>query len=495
MFLLMNHQSMVSSATMLLILGTSSCLFGAIDGAEVCPPVPDTGCAVCGVDKCVSNDDVALNVPGFPPTTCAGLQTIGLAGGIPAELCALVPGFISSDCGCVNDISVDPSDDDEELNPDQLLACNFGAETLTDYYGKSIPQTCIDMPSVGADGTATVEQRCYYTYVPTSCSSEDQKVPLVLDIHGANSCPLRSSTYTGWWEKAEEECFVVVWPSGEKRDETYAVNCFNVPGLAVDSDFGTEEGNNVLTAPCCCRDITGAPIADKVDDAQFLKAVIDAVLKDFESPTNLDVTSLSLDEDRVYLAGHSNGCIASLAVAALYSDTIAAVACHAGYLSTPYAADYSNAPVPTWLVHGVQDLVIEYEGISAPTPFGDVGIWSFPQITNYISQQNECSSSSEAPINDDTGAVAGTVFTGENCKNGATVEGVTLFESGHLPYNTPYPQFDYLGGSKTTIDTTALAWEFLSGKARAPAPTQAPTQALTSKHQKKAKKAAKGSRN
>jgi len=440
------------------------------DPVSLCAPVPEGGCSICGTGKCVSIPDAIFEFPGEPATTCGNLQTLGYLGGIAAEECAFIPGFIPQ-CGCSDDGSPPaPTDDDEPFLADEELPCEFGPDALTSFYGKDIPRTCIDVPE--GEGTIT---RCYYTYIPDSCASSDQTVPLVLDIHGYNSCPLRSSTYTGWFGKAEEECFVVVWPSGEPLDESFATSCFNVPGFAQDFDFGTVGGNNVTTTPCCCQGTNLQPITDSPNDPLFIKTVIDVVLENFETD-NAGATSLSLDEDRVYLAGHSNGCITSLAVAGLYSDTIAAVACHSGFLATPFAPDYS--PVPIWLIHGEQDSILPYNGVSQVTPFGQVGFWSFDQTANYLATQNECSESTVTMISDDNGVVGSTeVATG--CKNGATVETVTLFESGHLPFKTPYPESLYLalGGIPTTTDTTNLAWEFLSSK-RPPtsAPTQRPTQ-------------------
>jgi len=116
--------------------------------------------------------------------------------------------------------------------------CDLGPDALTDAFAdenKSIPRTCFDVPYNSDNGplpdtTMTIE-RCYYTYVPETCNSDaaastttdsskqeqllnNLNLPLVFDIHSLTSCPLLSARFTGWLEKAEEECFVVVWPIG-----------------------------------------------------------------------------------------------------------------------------------------------------------------------------------------------------------------------------------------------------------------------------------------
>lgn len=466
-----SNQSLLLSA-LLMFLGTSSHRGvggspSAIDESTAatdpfCAPVPEGGCSICGAGKCVSLPDQAVKFPGEPATTCGELQSAGYAGSFGDGFCSSIESALPQ-CGCSDDgIPPDPLFDDTPFVIDDNIPCDFSSEALSDFYGKDIPRTCIDVPVPG-QGTLS---RCYYTYIPDSCAASDETVPLLLDIHGLNSCPLRSSTYTGWNGIAEQECFVVVWPSGEPVSDDFFGPCWFVPGKAQDFDFGTEGGNNVTTVPCCCLTTDQIPVFDGgPDDPTFLKAVIDTVLENFETD-NAALTSLSLDADRVYLAGHSNGCVASLSLAALYSDAIAAVACHAGVIATPFADDYS--PVPIWLVHGELDPIIPYDGFALPPIpiIGERGIWSFPEVSEYLATQNECTGSTVTPLSDDSGAVVGSTVVATGCKNGATVETITLPDSGHLPFQTPYPPtlYDVYGGLPTTTDTTNLAWQFLKDK-------------------------------
>ena len=62
-------------------------------------------------------------------------------------------------------------------------------------------RTCID---------TTKGKRCFYTYIP-DCAGENSA--LVYDIHAFTACPAYASYYTGWKELAEEQCFVLVWPT------------------------------------------------------------------------------------------------------------------------------------------------------------------------------------------------------------------------------------------------------------------------------------------
>lgn len=79
--------------------------------------------------------------------------------------------------------------------------CDVGPNALTEQFSVDIPQSCI---------TVAGQERCYYTYIP-ECASD--ATPVVYDIHGYGECPRTFSAYSGWFDKATEECFVVVWPT------------------------------------------------------------------------------------------------------------------------------------------------------------------------------------------------------------------------------------------------------------------------------------------
>jgi len=334
---------------------------------------------------------------------------------------------------------------------------------------KTVPRTCVEVNG---------RERCFFTYVPESCKSSDAKVPLVVDTHSLLSCPRFHIGYSGWRAQAEENCFVVVFPIGNEPSDEIFSTCWNNPGFAQSPEFG----NGITTSQCCCfaPDDGLLPTVNTTEynDPLFLKTAIDTVLETFETITgDAEIeTKLSIDADRVYMTGHSNGCVASLSMAALYSDTIAGVACHAGALATPFdAPDYS--PVPIWLVHGKFDDTFPYDGSSFPIPpnvnplFPDGGLlgsWSIPQIQDYLSAKNGCEIKAVENVTSMDGVI-GSTYRGTGCKNNATIEVVTLNDSGHRPMLIDDPFFKAGVASAenlTTIDTTALAWDFLSKQSK-----------------------------
>jgi polyhydroxybutyrate depolymerase len=354
-------------------------------------------------------------------------------------------------------------EEEEDANP-----CDWGnPDALSDVYGKNIPETCISVPY--DDGTSTVAlERCYYSYIPDSCYQDGapKEIPLVVDNHGNTGCPLFHAGYSGWMEKAEEECFAVMWPSGNYDSKFIFGSCFNVPGFLRSEDWGTNvpNANNVTTMPCCCFEGLGIPDTEP-NDPLFLKLAIETMV---ESSTAGAENEITIDADRVYMAGHSNGCFASLAMAALYSDTIAAVCCHAGGVLTPFPSDYT--PVPIWMVHGTNDRVVPYEGntmLNYPG-VGAVGFWSMDDTMEYLSTQNGCSENGGVDFSE-SGA-DGRVLTRSNCKNDATVEVLELTNVGHFPYyaKPEWEEFAFSenGGFLVPFDTTAMAWDFCSSYSR-----------------------------
>jgi poly(3-hydroxybutyrate) depolymerase len=324
--------------------------------------------------------------------------------------------------------------------------CDTGPNSITtnlaSYAGFSanVPRTC-----VAATGTQGGE-RCFFTYVP-DCAGADS--PLVFDIHGLGSCPLFSTAYTGWIQRARDECFVLVMPLGTIDPEVADDTCFAVPGGMPSGDGLAQE-----TTSCCCEKGGAFILIDTsiTNDADLMRFIAKTVTETVPLETEGRVT---IDTTRIYMAGHSNGCITSLSMAALHSDMVAAVCCHAGVSVTDFAADYSAVPV--WMAYGAKDTDLPAEGRSFGDPFFVPGP---PAVFSLFADKNGCEATENVSSLDEGGNVVGNVKTRSNCDNGKDVTFVTLFDSGHTPYKGS--DENSVGASVTTVDTSAMAWEFCS---------------------------------
>eukprot|EP00980_Cylindrotheca_fusiformis_P012267 scaffold2999_cov113-Cylindrotheca_fusiformis.AAC.2 len=340
--------------------------------------------------------------------------------------------------------------------PDDLVP--FGAE-----------QTCIESPEFEGE-------RCFYTLIP-DCAGEDS--PLVYDIHGANSCPFLSALYSGWYQKAQEHCFVLVYPIGQMEPNTVDENCWGIPG-------GLENENGTASVSCCCSK-NSVPLAVP-DEGPFLRQIAAVMSRDVPIKTSGSVT---IDKKRIYMAGHSNGCIASLYMAAQFSDMVAAVGCHAGTATAPFVETYNPRPIA--LVHGTIDATLSYNstllvsGDDDATDDYDVStldLFSALETYEILSNLNECTTFNETTLSNGANSSV-TKFSSTSCTNNASVTIYAMDTVGHFPF--PAEAFAYLNGPEAVpvvVDTTKWMWDFVKQYSLEEAPdlvvttyTDAPTPA------------------
>jgi len=312
----------------------------------------------------------------------------------------------------------------------------FGPNVLSDFGAN---QTCID-------STSYPGKRCFYTFIP-DCASKD--APLVFDIHGFGSSPLYSSYYTGWIYKAIENCFVLVMPSGNielPATSGESDSCWAIPN-------GLTNANGTETLPCCCGTSAGITDAEVTDDTTFLRNVAVSVIQDVVPKESSN--KVTIDSKRIYMGGHSNGCIASIAMGTVHSDLVAGVCCHVGVAQTSFPPSYQ--PTPMWIAHGASDPEIRYEGFS---DYGETGysLLGAQATHDVIAEANGCTQSKTINVTGSDNIVSR--YISDGCVNGATVELLTLDDVGHFPFLG----FDEIedGTVLTKVDTTQLAWEFCS---------------------------------
>ena len=312
--------------------------------------------------------------------------------------------------------------------------------------------------------------RSWYTYVPASVAAAQAVVPLVMDLHAIYQCVTQDDTqlYTGWLSKAEEFGFIAVWP--QAADEPIGEN--GVSGFTWPSTAGPigARWNAGMCDECngfsykgqfvtCCVDAPDAPTDvpnNNADDVGFLREVVAQV-----------AAAHPVDTTRVYVTGHSYGCIMAQRVLAQASDLVAAVACFAGALTlsndlgvfplTELSSEYT--PRPLMVIHGNADVTLPYANVPAsyfPGPYfvlgaeGNLALWG---------GHNGCpgDAATETPNDNYT-------LHEIDC-NGVVSALVEVPGVGHSPFYSPdglIESFDGYDGFGTALfDTTQLAWDFL----------------------------------
>lgn len=266
--------------------------------------------------------------------------------------------------------------------------------------------------------------RYYLVRVPAKAAPGPR--PLVLVLHGGGGDPERLERY-GVLSVAEREGFVLVRPAGTGRLR------------------------RMLTwnAGTCC----GWAHDQRVDDVGFLRAVV------------ADVSSrVAIDRARVYAAGHSNGGMMALRLAAEAGDLVAAVCAVGGAMVS--APPRPGAPaVPILQIHSRDDPRALYDGgLGPPFPLTNVRV-QHPPVQDTLDawiRHDGCAAEPrrEPLVRDARGHTAERLVWGPG-RDGAEVVHVRLTGAGHGWPGAPSILPERVVGPPTAvIDAMEEAWRF-----------------------------------
>lgn len=268
-------------------------------------------------------------------------------------------------------------------------------------------------------------QRDFLLHVPPGYHG-DKPLPMLLVMHGAFSTAVQTERETGFSALADREGFLVAYPEGI--------------GL-----FGFLQHWN---AGHCC----GKAEADGVDDVAFVDAVIAEVRR-----------RLSVDPQRIYMAGMSNGGMFTYRFAAERTTTLAAAAVVSGAIGSrqegagvSWQMPAPDAALSLIVFHGLADEHIPAAGGKSPFKGGDRVYASVAQAAAFWSTANGCRGEpEEIPWR------GGQRQQWLDCTEGGTVEVNLLTDWGH---QWPAPFFSgglAEGHPLRGFDASAQIWEFL----------------------------------
>ena len=228
-------------------------------------------------------------------------------------------------------------------------------------------------------------QRDYILYIPAIYDGS-LNVPLVLNFHGYGSNANEQMFYGDFRDIADTEGFLLVHPQGTilNGDQQWNVGFL---------------GNGNTT-----------------DDVGFTEALIDEL-------ANLYTINL----DRVYATGMSNGGFMSFLLACQLSEKIAAVASVTGSM-TPDTYNECNAqqPTPILQIHGTSDSIVPYNGNTGSLSIEDViSYW-----VNYNNCQTNPTTTTLPDINPSDGSTVEHVIYSVG-DNGVTTEHMKIIGGGH----------------------------------------------------------------
>jgi len=252
------------------------------------------------------------------------------------------------------------------------------------------------------------QKRTYLLYVPENYQSQ-RPVPLVICIHSFSQWPAHQMELSQWNQLAEENNFLVVYPSGT--------------GFPL--RWQTDGQTNTLT------------------DVIFIADIIDQLKHEY-----------SIDETRIYVNGLSNGGGMSFALACNLSDRIAAIGSVAGLYLLPWEDCNPARPVPAVIFHGTDDPIVPFDG----GPSSNFNV-PFPDISNWVrtlAVQNGCSETpEELPAQGD---VEGLRY--RDCDQNAEVLFYIINGGGHSWPGGGYLPKVIVGNTTQDIDATEIMWDF-----------------------------------
>ena len=255
-------------------------------------------------------------------------------------------------------------------------------------------------------------ERDYILYVPEIYDGSTA-VPLVLNFHGFGSSASQQMFYGDFRDIADTEGFLLVHPEGT----TFIGNQFwNVgfPGLS-----------------------------STIDDVGFTEALIDEL-----------ATLYTIDLDRVYATGMSNGGFMSFLLACQLSEKIAAVASVTGSM-TQDTFDDCNAqlPTPVLQIHGTEDDVVLYNENNLSLPI--------PDVISYWVDHNNCETTPTTTTLPDVDVSDGSTIeysVYEDGDNGITTEHMKVIGGGHTWPGSILNS----AGTNQDIDASMEIWLFFS---------------------------------
>jgi len=222
--------------------------------------------------------------------------------------------------------------------------------------------------------------------------------PLIVLLHGYTSSGAGQDSYMGFSAIADKYGFLLVSPDGDK-------------------EAGGDENRFWNASSACCNFYQS-----DVDDSAYVLNIIEAVKADF-----------TIDSNRVYLIGHSNGGFMSFRAAYDHSETIAAIASLAGATHADMRPAPEN-PVHILQIHGTDDGTIAYEG-------SDIGGNAYPSAQDTVTQwaqYNGCEAeAAERELRDLVANLDGHESSvkvyNQGCKTGGSAELWTISDGSHVP--------------------------------------------------------------
>jgi polyhydroxybutyrate depolymerase len=271
----------------------------------------------------------------------------------------------------------------------------------------------------------------YHLHVPLQARSGG--APLVVVFHGAGGNGKDYLTKNGWAALSEQKGFVVAAPDGLPA----------LPRLPANFRINPRLWNS--------GQLNANSLRAKINDIVFVRALLDDVAQ-----------RTSVDKNRIYATGHSNGAGMTFKIGADLSSLFAGIATVMG-LNTSEGAHPTKA-LPTLMLIGTRDPLNPLAGGERQLPWGKSTV---PPISHGIqawSQSLNCTTPAVQERDDDQV----TIERFKRCRDGASYTIWYLKGQGHAwpgGQDSGLPE-SVMGPNITRVKATDLIWQFFSSLPR-----------------------------
>ncbi len=273
------------------------------------------------------------------------------------------------------------------------------------------------------------KNRSYIIHVPEALPAN---AAVMMALHGGGGTGEQFQEENGLDAVADREGFIAIYPEGS--------------GVLPDRLHTWNSGD------ACCGFATDRDI----DDVGFLRAVIEDLQ-----------FRMSVDPDRVYVTGHSNGGMMAYRMGAEASDVVAAVISIGGAMDLAEFAP--SEPVGVLHIHSVDDPRALYDGGEGPPfPLTDRTVFHEPVMEGIErwAEANGCGPDSTVEqVAEGTGENDGQLaelLVWQNCAASAPVEHLRLSGTGHGWPGVTVGRFwqERMGPATTLVNASEEAWAF-----------------------------------
>lgn len=257
-------------------------------------------------------------------------------------------------------------------------------------------------PNIVDQMTLQGQIRTYRLHTPETYDAE-HPLPLVVALHGSGELGQDMETKTGLSQLADQEGFIAAYPDALNKD-------WNVDGTAPE------------------------------DNVAFIQALIAHIQQ-----------IRTIDPQRIYLVGVSDGGLLAQKIACENPGQIAAIVTVAASLPVEFANHcQANIPVPMLMINGTADEIVPWDGGSEDAvQLGQgISIPPMPEVAQFWQQHNQCLAS---PRVSQRGNLV-TVESYGHCKDHADVVLMALKGAGHIWAGSM--------GPSAYLNTTEVAWNF-----------------------------------